>query len=36
MKILALERELPGAAEDVFQRYAQAKALAAWELTRRG
>jgi len=36
MKILALERELPGAAEDSFQRFAKAEARAVWELYQAG
>jgi hypothetical protein len=36
MKILALERELPGATPEQFQRYAKAEARTAWELHQSG
>ncbi len=36
MKILAIERELPGATVAQFQRFAQAEARAAWELHQAG
>ena len=36
MKILALEKELPGAPPEAFQRYAKAEARAAWELHQAG
>lgn len=36
MKILALERELPGASSEGFQRFAQDEARKAWELHQAG
>ena len=36
MKILALERELPGAVREQFQIYAKAETRAAWDLYQRG
>lgn len=36
MKILALEKELPGAAPESFQRYAKEEARMAWELHQTG
>jgi muconolactone delta-isomerase len=36
MKILAIERELPGATPEAFQRHAQAEARKAWELHQAG
>jgi muconolactone delta-isomerase len=36
MKIIALERELPGATAEQFQRFAKAEARAAWELHQAG
>jgi muconolactone delta-isomerase len=36
VKILAMERELPGAASEQFQRFGKDEARAAWELHQRG
>ena len=36
MKILALEKELPGIADDAFEPYLKAEALRAWELHQEG
>ncbi len=36
MKILALERELPGASPESFQRFAEEEARRAWELHQAG
>jgi muconolactone delta-isomerase len=36
MKILALEKELPGATPEAFQQHAQAEARKAWELHQAG
>ncbi|HMN61267.1 MAG TPA: hypothetical protein PJ988_12925 [Anaerolinea sp.] len=36
MKILALERELPGAAEEAFRLHGRAEARAVWELHQAG
>ena len=36
MKIIALERELPGASPDAFQNYSCEEARAAWELNQAG
>ncbi len=36
MKILALERELPGATADAFHQHAQAEAACVWELYQSG
>lgn len=36
MKILALEKELPGATSEMFQRHSKAEAARAWELYKEG
>jgi hypothetical protein len=36
MKILALERELPGASTEQFKRHSKAEAVRAWELYQAG